>query len=422
MKNYCSHLYDDTTDRYVQIVKLNDGKIIKIKNTNLNYIKEITQEFNGQENVYITPNTIYVPFRRVENIRQFRALFLDFDNIGEDKHYVSYNIFELAAQDVIPMPTMIVDSGRGLHVYWRIKNAPYGALYSWQEIEDMLYHRLKHLGADRQATDATRLLRLPNTINSKSNSECNVLWIDDKTEYSMYDLKDKYIKAKKKPKTSTKTTNKVIANAFFNSYSLHMDRATDLITLCELRKYKVEGHRNMLLHCYAYWIGIYVRSKEELADSVNNLNNKFKPPLKQTEVNAILRCVPKAIDKFIAYEQGIRNGEDKRVSKGMKDKAGYWYKNETLIERLGITVEEQRHLKTIIGTRVKYDRNNEKRKNKRRNENGLTPKQQELQDLKVKILELRNRKMKNKEIADKLSIPLKTLERHISSMKKEGLI
>lgn len=404
MKNYCSHLYDDTTDGYVQIVKLNDGKIVKIKNTNLNYIKEITQEFNGQENVYITPNTIYVPFRRVENIRQFRALFLDFDNIGEDKHYVSYNIFELAAQDVIPMPTMIVDSGRGLHVYWRIKNAPYGALYSWQEIEDMLYHRLKHLGADRQATDATRLLRLPNTINSKSNSECNVLWIDDKTEYSMYDLKDKYIKVKKKPKTSTKTTNKVIANAFFNSYSLHMDRATDLITLCELRKYKVEGHRNMLLHCYAYWIGIYVRSKEELVDSVNNLNNKFKPPLKQTEVNAILRCVPKAIDKFIAYEQGIRNGEDKRVSKGMKDKAGYWYKNETLIERLGITVEEQRHLKTIIGTRVKYDRNNEKRKNKRRNENGLTPKQQELQDLKVKILELKEQGLSNRAIGRQLNI------------------
>lgn len=410
MKNYCSHLYDDTTDGYIQIVKLNDNEVVKIKNTNLNFIKEITQEFNGEENVYITPNTIYVPFRRVENIRQFRALFLDFDNIGEDKHYVSYNIFELAAQDVIPMPTMIVDSGRGLHVYWRIKNAPYGALYSWQEIEDMLYHRLKHLGADRQATDATRLLRLPNTINSKSNSECNVLWIDDKTEYSMYDLKDKYIKVKKKPKTSTKTTNKVIANAFFNSYSLHMDRATDLITLCELRKYKVEGHRNMLLHCYAYWIGIYVRSKEELADSVNNLNNKFKPPLKQTEVNAILRCVPKAIDKFIAYEQGIRNGEDKRVSKGMKDKAGYWYKNETLIERLGITSEEQRHLKTIIGTRVKYDRKNEKRNKARRNENGLTPRQQQKQDLINKVKELKEQGLKQTEVANQLQKSLRTIK------------
>ena len=71
---------------------------------------------------------------------------------------------------------------------------------------------------------------------------------------------------------------------------------------------------------------------------------------------------------------------------------------------------------------MKYDRNNEKRKNKRRNENGLTPKQQELQDLKVKILQLKKEKMKNKEIANKLSIQLKTLERHISSMKKDGLL
>ena len=54
-------------------------------------------------------------------------------------------------------------------------------------------------------------------------------------------------------------------------------------------------------------------------------------------LNAILRCIPKAIDKFIDYEQGIRSGEAKRVSKGMKDKGGYWYKNETLIEALNIT-------------------------------------------------------------------------------------
>ena len=33
----------------------------------------------------------------------------------------------------------------------------------------------------------------------------------------------------------------------------------------------------------------------------------------------------------------LRSGERKRVSKGMRDKEGYWYKNETLIDRLGIT-------------------------------------------------------------------------------------
>ena len=94
---------------------------------------------------------------------------------------------------------------------------------------------------------------------------------------------------------------------------------------------------------------------------MESINNSFAIPLKSTEVNAVLRCVPKAIDKFLEYEQGIRSGVTKRITKGMRDKGGYWYKNETLIERLDITEAEQRHLKTIIGTRVKYDRNNEKR-------------------------------------------------------------
>ena len=69
----------------------------------------------------------------------------------------------------------------------------------------------------------------------------------------------------------------------------------------------------------------------------------------------------------------------------MRDKEGYWYKNETLIDRLGITSKEQRHMKTIIGIDEKYDRNNKRRRDERRNENGLTKKQQELLDLKNKV-------------------------------------
>jgi DNA-binding CsgD family transcriptional regulator len=132
------------------------------------------------------------------------------------------------------------------------------------------------------------------------------------------------------------------------------------------------------------------------------LNSAFTEPLKDTEIRAILRSVPKAIDKFIAYEQGRRSGECKRVSKGMRDKEGYWYKNDTLIDRLEISNSEQNHMKTIIGTEEKYRRNNEKRTP--RNENGLTKKQQELQDLKKKILELKEQEFSNREIGRKLKI------------------
>ena len=61
-------------------------------------------------------------------------------------------------------------------------------------------------------------------------------------------------------------------------------------------------------------------------------------------------------------------------------------------------------MKTIIGTDEKYDRNNERRRANRRNENGLTKKQQELQELKEQIVELRKQGLSMQNIADKLNI------------------
>ncbi|MGL4910815.1 MAG: DNA-primase RepB domain-containing protein [Romboutsia sp.] len=406
MSNYCKHLYDETTDGYIHLIKINENKTVKIYNTTNAAVKEVVEEFNGASNVFVTPNTTYKPERGVNNIRQFRALYIDIDGIEGDQLYVSYKIFELVELEKIPKPTMIVDSGRGIHVYWRIKNAPYGALYTWQELEDMLYQNLKEYGADIKATDGARVLRLPGTINSKNNQECRIIYQDDELEYSMYDLRDKYLnyKNKKQIGKAIKENKKIVTNAFFNSYSLHIARAEDLETLCNLRDYDIKGHRNMVLHCYTYWIGIYERDSESLAERVNVLNNKFIEPAKDSEVKAILRCVPKAIEKFLEYEQGIRAGKDKRVTKGMRDKGGYWYKNETLIERLDITEAEQKHMKTIIGIRVKYDRKNNKRNEARRNENGLTEKQQELEDLKIKVTELKKKGYNNSQIAKELKV------------------
>ena len=176
-------------------------------------------------------------------------------------------------------------------------------------------------------------------------------------------------------------------------------------------------YRNMLLHCYAYWSGVTTREDKKLEEKVNELNDKFTEPLKKTEINAILRCVSKAIDKFLNYEQGLRSGEVKRVSNGMRDKGGYWYKNETLIEKLDITIMEQEYLKTIIGTEIKYDRrrvrDNESKKAKRRNEEGLTKKQLEMQNLKVKVLELKEQGESLRKIAEVLCITLGKVQRCI---------
>ncbi len=168
----------------------------------------------------------------------------------------------------------------------------------------------------------------------------------------------------------------------------------------------------MAVHCYAYWKGIYVRDNYELENIVIEFNNAFTEPLKETEVQAVLRCIPKAVDKFIAYEQGIRSGERKRISKGMRDKEGYWYKNETLIDRLGITSKEQKHMKTIIGTDEKYNRKNEKRREDRRNEDGLTKREQDKMKLIESIKRLKNEGYTQKQVSEKICKSLRTIKNY----------
>ena len=419
---YVNHLYDKSTDGYIQVVRFKEDKVFKIRYANIKNIADVTESYAGEEDTYITPNTSYKYSRCVNDIRQFRAFYIDIDDIEGDILGIAYKTIELGKSEVIPEPTMIVSSGRGLHIYWRIEKAPYQALNTWQELEDFLYYKLKPYGADKKATDAARILRLPGTINSKNNEECRVLYANEDITYSMYELREKYLNYSKHGKQlefiQTKKQSKVISNKFFNSYSLHMTRAEDILELCKLRNYKVNGYRNMILHCYAYWIGIYIRDIEELEKKVIDLNNVFTEPVKESQIRAIIKCIPKAIDKFIEYEQGIRSGGRKRVTKGMKDKGGYWYKNETLINRLDITPAEQRKLKTIIGTEEKYRRKNEKRNKARRNENGLTPREQQKRDVINKVNELYIQGLKQVEIVEKLGISKGRVSQIIKELKK----
>ncbi len=78
---------------------------------------------------------------------------------------------------------------------------------------------------------------------------------------------------------------------------------------------------------------------------------------------------------------------------------------------LEITEQDQKEFKTIISTKEKYRRKNNKRKQARRNENGLTKKKQELEDLKGQVLELKGQGFSFRKIAEKLNITLGKVQR-----------
>jgi len=422
---YCEHLFDETTDGYISLIEIGSEalgvqKVIKVYNTQLKSLKTIVEEIEGREDTYISPNTYFVPKRSGSNIRQYRSLFIDLDVEKYGKHSKEEtltHIADLVNQNKIPEPSMIADSGRGFHLYFRIKNAPKQAIQTFQELEDYLYYQLKELGADLSATDSARVLRLPGTINSRNKATCKIVSINKDIEYSMYELRDKYLNYKKQKKViktqEVKTKKEFTVRNIYNSYSLHITRAEDITTLCKLRGYDVEGFRNFILHCFSYWTGIYVRDQDRLLHEVAAFNETFKSSLPDSEVKGVCKSIKKAIEKFIDYEQGVRSGLIKRVTKGMRDKSGYWYTNKTLIRRLQITELEQQSMKTIINPSEKYRRKKVKRDANRRNEEGLTARQQAKQDKIKAVKELYKKGLTQAEIVKKLGITKGTVSKYL---------
>lgn len=68
-------------------------------------------------------------------------------------------------------------------------------------------------------------------------------------------------------------------------------------------------------------------------------------------------------------------------------------------------------MKIMIGTREKYDRNNERRTP--RNENGLTKREQDKLNLINKVKELKLQGLKQVEIAEKLEIAKSTVSKYL---------
>ena len=113
--NYCDHLFDDTTDGYIQLIKLSNRKAIKIYNTRYKALRTIVEEVTGEEDIYISSNTYYKPKRSTSYVRQFRALYIDIDVEKLNrltKNETIYMVWELYYAGKIPMPTMVIDSGK----------------------------------------------------------------------------------------------------------------------------------------------------------------------------------------------------------------------------------------------------------------------------------------------------------------------
>ena len=366
------------------------------------HLELIQQDFRG-DNLYISINTFYSTYRRLEYLKELKAQFIDLDiyNTGFTKDQVLMNLDENYFNKSIPRPNFIIDSGRGLYLIWLINAVPSKALPLWKAVEEYLYSVLKPLGADRQALDATRVLRVPGSVNSKSGSVVEILEEYDYI-YDLREIQNNYLPELKPNKNKKGRPKKTVF--IFRERSLYYARIQDITKLCELREYDLKGHRELILFLYRYYLCYFTEDVEEALKDVLELNRQFIQPLSESEA---IRATRSAETVYIKKEKQ------------------YKYKNDTLIDLLDISEEEQRHMSTIISKNEYKRRHNEQEKKRYQNKlklQGKISKKKEVSQRRIKIKDLLDKGLKQKDILELLNISKDTYIRDRKYLKEQSLI
>lgn len=171
-----------------------DGKLIEQRHwnglkTHADVEREVQRLSMLPLNVFFAAGS-YAGSNRKDPIAK-RALWLDLD--GKDFGGTDVAVRELATfvkATGLPRPSIYVNSGRGVHVYWCLdRDVP---VDEWRSVALALKAKCGELGfnADPSSTsDAARILRAPGSLNRKGEVPlpCNVI-VDTGTTYRLEDL------------------------------------------------------------------------------------------------------------------------------------------------------------------------------------------------------------------------------------------
>ncbi len=93
-------------------------------------LAEALQAKENQKDVYASLNTYIGKKRRVATLKKINAVYVDLDvyNKNLTKAQALVWLHEEYYDKIIPAPTYVIDSGRGLYLIWKLKNEDRNAL------------------------------------------------------------------------------------------------------------------------------------------------------------------------------------------------------------------------------------------------------------------------------------------------------
>lgn len=411
----------------------------------------------GREDVYISINSMLSPLRQLKNLRHLHSFWVDLDyyKIKKYKNKTTEEIIKILRnngefQDI--EPSFFMDSGNGLYIFYLIESSTIGGLPIWQKIQNAFHEKFKKYGADPQSIDAVHVLRLAGTRNTKTNRISRFVFNSDNeyryemlnTPLNIYTIKDiseimlpslPHTKEEwKKIKESKRQTKKVLGCkkelALYNLHTLHYSRLKDIEILQDLRNGECGGFREIMCFLFRYYSCLFIKNEESALANLLEFNSNFNEPLSKEEVLKATFSAEKAYNLWEdTLTQYLLLKDKPPMSTFFRQNGCYIYSNKRLIKLLNITDEEMEKLTTIISIKEKNRRSKEYRnewkkedsKIKRRNECGLTFRQQSKLDNLVKILELKEKGEKQKEISKRLNITQQAVSKLLNEYKNMTL-
>ena len=373
---------NDADDGFFFIMKKNEDLDFVTEAYPVHRLEEVLSlHQNSNRDVWISQATFYRTRRTVENVRSVGLSFVDIDcedlPWAKDLNPVDRANFILQVCDEsrIPRPSVIVHSGRGLHLKWLYTKAiPHPALPRWSAVEKHLVEKFRAFGADSKATDAARFLRLVATTNTKAAKEknrCEVVYVNvestldgsicryefDKFADMILPFTRQQIREFRKQKSEqAKSKETKSKKTKWNPQSINAMRADDLEKLVELRGGIQEGMRMICLFWQMNFMCLAGRVTDDNFDAMASLLATKIDPRWDFRLGDLVTVRMK-------MRASRKAGTDThRIEL-------YTPKTEKLISDLEINLEEQRQLKTLASASVKQERRKEAREARRREAN-----------------------------------------------------
>ena len=193
MARYLTILHGDSKG-WITLASVKDGVIDTQLGIKYNQLAMVKHSFMPTGGLLISTNTFKRDNKRTDCLQELKALFVDLNvyNTSYSKEEVLDLLENKYIGYKIPLPTFIIDTGKGLRIEILIDTESADKLEKWKAVQSCLYSILKPLGAVIKSTGYTGLNSIPGCKYNKTWEEARVKILRE--NLIRYNLEDIYIK------------------------------------------------------------------------------------------------------------------------------------------------------------------------------------------------------------------------------------